>query len=69
MEDGREMIGGGVITSENGGFKMIGKTSDAYGYPELSLESMKSISEDVCRILQTTSLSIPVRGDVVKIVQ
>jgi hypothetical protein len=45
----------------------MGKTSQALDYPELPLEFMQSISEDVCRILQTNSLSIAVREDIVRI--
>ena len=50
------------------GYKIVGKTSQALDYPELSRELMHSISDDVCRVLQTDSLSIPARGDIVRLV-
>jgi len=60
---------GGAITLEKDGYKIIGKTSQYLDYPELPLEFMQSISDDVCRVLQTDSLSFPVRGDIVRIIK
>ncbi len=52
MEEGdREMIGGGVITHQNGEYKMIGRTSNNKEYPELDFEFMQSIAGQVCDVL------------------